>query len=331
MPHDVTLTPIRARIFTDQQTLVRGAFAQRRQKGFEQAGATPALLSYRTNMRRALMKARAALDISEYADFLSWQSRQFLAEFPNGSEGPVGFDYLNGVIEGPIMPLPKELTWLIARIIQQMDLIKDFRNKASGLDQLCASGLYREAIGLLTEVTDVYGESMWSVQLRIALEHKGSGLEAQKLYYETVRQQYRRGILAFVAYHTSVLNEDRTTWQRFSETISKESGRRKDKSIGDYFRYRLLNTWPETPTAIANVLRIEQSHSIIDQYETFVSFAQEVSSRLYDKDLKRLTEKEGGQYQRHVIQPRLRDNDGTTHVDRYCPAAVCQSRPAFAQ
>lgn len=45
----------------------------------------------------------------------------------------------------------------------------------------------------------------------------------------------------------------------------------------------------------------------------------------------RLTEKEGGQYQRHVIQPRLRDNDGTTHVDRYCPAAVCQSRPAFAQ
>ena len=47
--------------------------------------------------------------------------------------------------------------------------------------------------------------------------------------------------------------------------------------------------------------------------------------------LKRLTEKEGGQYQRHVIQPRLRDNDGTTHVDRYCPAAVCQSRPAFAQ
>jgi len=56
-------------------------------------------------------------------------------------------------------------------------------------------------------------------------------------------------------------------------------------------------------------------------------------SRMVWKGLlpERLTEKEGGQYQRHVIQPRLRDNDGTGHVDRYHPAAICQSQPAFAQ
>ena len=49
------------------------------------------------------------------------------------------------------------------------------------------------------------------------------------------------------------------------------------------------------------------------------------------RSAQRLTEKEGGQYQRHVIQPLLRHDDGTTHVDRYYPEALCQSGPAFAQ
>lgn len=286
MANVALLTPTRTRTFIEQQNLIRGAFAQRRKKSFNADATMSPLLSFRTSMRRALMKARAALDTAEYADFLDWHTRQHQAEFPRNSEGPIGFDYLNGVIDGPIIPLSKELTWLISRLLQHADLLAAFRGQARRLDQLCVEGRYREAIDLLTSITESYGESMWSVQLRIALEHKGFGLEAQKAYYETVRRQYRRGILSYVAYHTSVLNEDRTTWQRFSETISRDSQKRKDRALADYFQYRLLNTWPENPGSIANVLRLEQSHSIIDQYETFVSFCQDVSARPYHSDLK---------------------------------------------
>lgn len=286
MANAALLTPTRTRTFIDQQNLIRGAFAQRRKRSFNENATMSPILSFRTSMRRALMKARAALDTAEYADFLDWHTRQHLAEFPGNSEGPVGFDYLNGVIEGPIIPLSKELMWLIARLLQHVDLLAAFRGRARPLDELCVDGRYRDAIDALTGITESYGESMWSVQLRIALEHKGFGLEAQKAYYETVRGQYRRGILSYVAYHTSVLNEDRTTWQRFSETISRDSQKRKDRALADYFQYRLLNTWPENQASIASVLRIEQSHSIIDQYETFVSFCQDVSARPYHSELK---------------------------------------------
>lgn len=286
MANAAQLTSMRTKIFVEQQNLVRGAFAQRRKRGFDESASTSSTLNYRTNIRRALMRARAALDPSEYGDFLDWYTRQHRAEFPSGSAGPVGFDYLNGIVEGATIPLSKELAWLVARFTQQRDYLANFRAQACHLDKLCVEGDYQAAIELLTEITSTHGESMWSIQLRIALEQKQSGLEAQKAYYDSVKRQYRRGILAYVAHHTSVLSEDRTSWQRFSETLIRASDKRAEKATGDYFKYRLLGIWSDSSSSIANVLRVEQSHSIIDQYETFVALCQHVVTRPYRSDLR---------------------------------------------
>ena len=197
-----------------------------------------------------------------------------MAEFGERREGDIGYDYLNGVIEGPPVPLSKEIAWINARLVTNSETIGKFRADANRLDASCVRGAYDQALTHLNDIVKRYGESMWSVQLRLALEQRQGGLEAQKAFLEHVRSRYRQGILSYVAYNTSVRNEERTSWRRFELGIRARSARREDRALADYLNYRLLDAWPDTTVGIANVLRLEQSHSIVDIYETFVRLAQ---------------------------------------------------------
>lgn len=265
--------------FVQQQNLVRGAFANRRKRGFNRsAGISPRLI-LRTNLRRVLLRTRAALDIDEFAEFLNWFGWFRASQLGGRDEPEIGFEYLNGVIDGPPIPLVKEIAWIVARLLLEAETLTQFRQSASRLDERCVGGRYEEALVILEEIVADHGESMWSVQLRFALEQRHNGLEAQKAYLELVRGKYHQGILAYVAYNTSVRNEERTSWPRFAEGIRTASARRKDKPLSDYLNYRLLGEWPPSAEGVSNVLRLEQSHSIIDLYETFVALCQLAGAR----------------------------------------------------
>jgi hypothetical protein len=122
---------------------------------------------------------------------------------------------------------------------------------------------------------------MWSVQLRIALEQLAGGLERQKRFTAAVRRIFSRGLLGFVAYHTSVRNEDKTTLGKFVDEIRTKIDRHPFFSsfVKTYANYRLANFWPDGEAELADILRVEQSHSIIDVYETFVATVQEIVRR----------------------------------------------------
>jgi tetratricopeptide (TPR) repeat protein len=269
----------RSRSFTQQQNLIRGALADRRRRGFSDNAAVSNERIARTSLRRALLSARAALNERDYYEFLEWFAGIYRLEFPTGIEEDVGFDYLNGVIKGPVLPLASEIAWLATRFSFSARAINSFRAAADQIEACVFAGRYGRALDRLSEISETHGETMWSVQLRIALEQKKGGLESQKAYFESIRGKYRRGILEYVAYQTSVRNEERTSWLRFSEIIKVANASSKDKEVADYLDYRLRNVWAASRSSIANVLRLEQSHSIIDQYETFVAFCQEVVRR----------------------------------------------------
>lgn len=261
-------------VFVQQQNLIRGALGNRRTRGFKADSTASPELIFRTNIRRIFLRARAALDRGEFGRLLDWYEGVRVAEFGGRGEGSIGFDYLNGIIDGPVVPLWKEIDWTVARLRVEIDALRAFRIEARVLDALCVRGAYGEALAKLEDIVEHRGESMWSVQLRLALEQRHGGLEAQKAYLEHVRAQYRQGILSYVAYNTSVRNEERTSWQRFAEGVRAASAKRKHRPLADYLNYRLLNQWPETAAGLANVLRLEQSHSIVDIYETFVVLCQ---------------------------------------------------------
>jgi hypothetical protein len=265
--------------FVAQQNLVRGVLARRERKIVDPNQTISDTLAFRNGLRRAFLKARWALDVDDYEPYLDWCNDQLTNRFPNYNFLPIGFDFLNGVFEGPAIPLEKELTWTSVLLARESTSLTLFRKLATKLEIAALSGDKDVAFEALSKLTAKFGESMWSVQLRLGLEQGFNGLEAQKSFYELVRPTYKRGILTYVAYHTSVRNEDRTSIARFREDLTTRIEARLSPELQSYLKYRLLSEWSSTAEKVADVLRVELSHSIVDVYETLIALGQETVRR----------------------------------------------------
>ena len=84
--------------------------------------------------------------------------------------------------------------------------------------------------------------------------------------------------------------KERTTFSRFQETTAARIEKVYKPALQNYLKYRLFGEWPASDKATADILRTEQSHSIVDLYETFISLAQAVVKRA---DLQHLTKNIG--------------------------------------
>jgi hypothetical protein len=99
---------------------------------------------------------------------------------------------------------------------------------------------------ILDDINKKNGFSLWSIQLRIALENLRGGLEAQKKYTSEVRSKFRQGLLNFISYHTSVRNEEKTTTQKFKDDIIKRIDNHKyfEDFVKTYTKYKLTSEIP---------------------------------------------------------------------------------------
>ena len=270
------------RDFVDQQHKVRGLVAAFRERRYIKAGSIRPSARFRQGLRRLLLESRAVLRGLQFGEFLSWANRFIDSQIPDLAQLPIGYEELSGVIERiPAVSLEQELLWITARIIADVEKLNAFRSVEEEIERAVFSGRIDDAIGLVENLERVFGVSLWSVQLRIALEHQAGGLERQKRYTAEVRKIYRRGLLGFVAYYTSVRNEDRTTLAKYTDDIRMRIDKHPyfHASLKTYMRYRMALQWPVSPTGFAEILRVEQSHSIIDIYETFVAVVQEALRR----------------------------------------------------
>jgi hypothetical protein len=272
-------------IFVAQQNLLRGVFARRERKIVDLNPTISDIQQFRNGLRRALLRARSALDAEDFSQYFDWYYDQLASRFAGFRSLPVGFDYLNGVFDATAIPLDKELEWTSTMLSRENTSLNLFRRLASEVEAAALSRNDNVAFKRLSELTAKFGESMWSIQLRLGLEQGFKGLEAQKRFYDLVRRTHKRGLLAYVAYHTSVRNEDRTSIARFREDLTSKIEARLSPELQSYLKYRLLGEWSSTPAQVADVLRVELSHSIVDIYEALISLAQEVVRR---SDLSRM-------------------------------------------
>ena len=158
------------------------------------------------------------------------------------------------------------------------NMINSFRSHVDYIESYVANGDHFEALQAIKLLSLNIGETFWGVQMRISLEQLTGGLEAQKAYSEELKKVHRSGVLSFIAFYTSMRNEEHLSWRRFQETINDRLDRSSySDPVKRYLRYRLLLEWPQTKSGIADVLRLEQSQSSIDLYETFVRLLQHLS------------------------------------------------------
>ncbi len=278
------LTPIFTtleRAFLNQQNRLRGLIAGYKSRKFVKERELSPARQFRSGYRSLLLLARQELAPIQYVEFLAWAKEQINTQLQELVSTAVEFDNLSGLIEVPPTSLENELRWITARINIEQDRIIAFRMLVGEVETLCFSMNLSKPAALLEAIERAFGASLWSIQLRIALEQLAGGLERQKRYTAKVRSVYKRGFLSFVAYHTSVRNEGKSTHSKFIEDVKARIDRHQyyDDAIKSYLRQRLANEWPATESGWADVLRIEQSHGMIDIYETYVSAIQELVRR----------------------------------------------------
>jgi hypothetical protein len=264
----------------EHQNRLRGLISAFRSRRFVEGEPNPRFPTFRTGLKKLRLDARVALGAEDFYWFLEWVRQQIEAQLQELSRQPVGYEELSGVIaDAPIADLEIEFRWIAALIEANASQINAFRLSAEVIERLTIERDERAAIVELERVDEIFGSTFWSVDLRIALEQAVGGLEKQKSLAAKLRSVHRRGLLPFVAHHISVRNELKTTMDRFREDVRKriDEHRFYDGAVRNYLKYRLLGEFSATQSGVADLLRVEQSHSVFDLYETFVAVAQQVA------------------------------------------------------
>jgi hypothetical protein len=257
-----------------------------------------------TGVSENFLEARAALRDDQYGEYLDWAA-SLLRAIPKTERGKPGhFYYLGGFPKAlPEVPLERELLWLAHVLSQHTVDLNWFLEEMAKLETDIIHDAPDLARARLDGITKCLGESYWSIQHRLALEHLYGGLEAQKKLLTVYRSKHVRGMLGFIAYYTSVRNEDRTSWVAFESMVrSRLEKTPYSENLKNYINFKLTLNLPVTAEGIADVLRYEQCGSPIDIYETFLSVAQFI---LRNSSLSHI---------RHVLSKAIRFLNGITDV-----------------
>lgn len=268
-----------------QKNRVRGIIGEARKRSFDANPATK-LRRPRALLQKTLLDARVQLNIDEYTDFLNWMFVQTRSQIPFMRKLPLGYDYISGIIDARPAPLEKELGWAAARLSVAADTLRDFRTRVTQLETLSWAGDKDRCLAFFDEIETRFGQSLWLIESQIGLTQLFSGLEAQKIYTTNVKKPHGKGLVRYLAHYFSVRNEPNVTMSRFeADTVNQLQNSPLSDDMKVYLTYKITHHLPTTHNGLSAIVRLEQSHSNIDLYETFIAIIQHLISIGMHKDL----------------------------------------------
>jgi hypothetical protein len=279
------------RRFLALQNRFRGLVGELRTKRFVKDRKLDPIQRFRSDLSKLYLDMRADLTLDQYPEMIAWVSDQVSGQLKDVLQAPLRYDDLSGVYpNAPVVSLERELTWIAHRLSMSWSSLRPFIDSLTPISIATLQGRYEEALEVVALLQEKLGVSLWSVQLRLALKQQAGGLERQKRYAAEVRKIYRHGLLGFTTYHTSVRNEDRTTLPKYLDDLEYRILKHPyyDDALKHYARFRLKGEIGTTSAEIADILRIEQSHSIQDIYQTFIAVIQELIRRGPDLEQRKM-------------------------------------------
>jgi len=219
-----------------------------------------------------MLEARAKLPTERYREFNQWLSGHRIFKLAKYTPLATDFDNIDRFIGATEAPLLHELAWLCARFCSVSDEIRSFLHLRDEIESAVWRGRGEDAVRMCAAIVESRGQSLWVIKAELAILQSFVGLEAQKKRAQGIRATLGKGSLArFITFHAAIRNEPRTSFESYrmiAERNLNRSRTARDKKA--YLKYHLLSELPEGERGIADVLRIEQSHSDIDVYECFV-------------------------------------------------------------
>jgi len=168
-----------------------------------------------------------------------------------------------------------ELKWILARLAPHLTQIREFRAAAVEIDKLFWNGEVAEASRLLGVVEDRFGQSIWSIELGLALSQQQKGLDGQKLFLKSIKEKWTSGLPAYLGHFYSIRNEDRSTMRLFRDDARDRIEQTKlfPQAI-TYLKYKIADDFSASDADLSCIVRSEQGQSIIDIYETVIDIFQ---------------------------------------------------------
>jgi hypothetical protein len=179
------------------------------------------------------------------------------------------------VLDGPRVAIDSEIDWLERRLHPHLDKLRHFRELADLANSTFWAAQYDQCFEALGLIEQEFGQSLWHIEARIALEQHVHGLEAQKSYVSSVRKKYNAGVPAYIAHFTSIRNEDRSTIRLFrADAVRRISNTKLPEAAKIYLKYKIADEIDYTESTLSCILRAEQSQSVVDIYETAIALFQ---------------------------------------------------------
>lgn len=219
-----------------------------------------------------LLAAREQLHPSQYEEYLTWTHKQTETLTPSIKRSTPTFSALSNLRPSKEMSFASEISWIGTRILANKLQIQRFLKLRNELDGIFWGGNLDEINYCLSKIKKITGDSQWLVEIRIAIEQFFNGLECQKKILAEIRSETSPGFLQFMAHRFSLRNEPAVTIQRYNSNLETWLANKDfEPGLPDYLKYKLSRIVPNSKSEIGHILRIEQSNSDIDLYETFVS------------------------------------------------------------
>lgn len=232
----------------------------------------------RSDIKEQYLNARKSISRSSYREFLLWCKKQ-INQAPELRRQPVYYDELWGVfVDAPVVPLETELAWIAERLSIEYKSINYYLLNKSNIERAIFQNRAKKAIELQEEQFRKIGASLYGVQLRMALEHLAGGIDRQKKYSSEVRSIYKNGLLRFIGFYSSMRNETQSNITSYLATVKSRIAFQPNysDSVKTYLRFHLTLDDGFTIEDLADILRVEQSHSLVDIYETFIRILQQL-------------------------------------------------------
>ena len=222
MVEERTESERRARLaaLVDAKNKIRGVIGSAARKGRKTKTNAPLDNSslYREGVRKVLVESRKQLSSEHQAEFLTWVSK--LRAVGLGAERDVlAFEPARPIVKSKRISVARELEWIVARLSPHLSDLREFRTLATSLDEAFWSGRENDAWLILSAIEARFGESIWSIELRLGLNQHYKGLDSQKVYLRDLRDRWRSGLPAYLAHFYSIRNEDRSTIRLFRDDV----------------------------------------------------------------------------------------------------------------
>lgn len=226
----------------------------------------------------ALATSRQSLAGDQFDGFLTWVDSETSKQLKSIADiGPVNSDLNWSVLSTKTQPLQKEVLWLVTRLNVHKASIAKFVEKKRVLEELYWNGDWNNIRSLLSNMECELGKSIWLSEVKIALEQDFEGLEAQKAIVLKERRSRPRSFSAYISYLISIRNEPTTDIVRFGEEIAERNRRISDEDAPKSFiQYRLSGSGITSSEVAAEILRVAQGLTEIDQYETLIGVCQKL-------------------------------------------------------